>query len=178
MVAPRLLEETVVKAGMVGVAVLVLVSGCGKKDETTTTVVPGVSVTTSKTGGTETSTVNLGGQTIVSTSGDAGMKAPADLPAWAPVYPGGKVTSTMAGMGGEGSKIVSMETADDTTKVAAFYDARIAAAGIKPAMATDSPEASMRMIPGKDDDSSGMLMIKKRDNGAAGADVMVTYGTK
>ncbi len=158
------------------IAVLALVAGCGKKEETTA-VAPGVTVTTAKGGGSDTATINIAGAgTITGSTGEAGMAPPADLPAWGPVYPGGKVVSTMSGIMGSGSgKTVSIETGDPAAKVAAFYDARLAAAGIKPTMATDSVDAAMRMIPG-DKGTAGMIAVAKKDEG--GSTVMLSYGMK
>ncbi len=79
--------------------------------------------------------------------------APSDLPAWAPVYPGATVSQVVdvafngaAGMPGGPRKQVVLMTADPIPKVMAFYDQRLAAAGVKPMMSSNTADGAMRAI--------------------------------
>jgi hypothetical protein len=78
-------------------------------------------------------------QTTVTFSGEGGEgsitvgagAAPGDLPAYAPVYPGATILSTMSGRGEEGGGgMVMLQTADAQAKVLAFYEGKIAGAGL------------------------------------------------
>ncbi len=168
---------------------LLALAACGSRDEKSTTIVTGdgvAKITSKSDGGTETATFTSnngasGATTVTSASNAAGMTPPADLPAWAPLYPGARVVAAMSGSGTNGGgtgKIVSIRSNDPVAKVAAFYDARLAAAGIKPAMATDQPDSVLRMIqsPKGGDEKGAMLMIGKADDGN-GSQITLTYGS-
>ena len=171
---------------MAALAALVLVTACGSKDAKTTTVVaPGVTVTsTNGDNGTQTATFtnSVDGKdvaTTIATSTDGkGLAVPTDLPAWAPAYPGSKVVTSINGTSGAGTgKVLAMQTGDAVAKVMSFYDQKLAAAGVKPAMSTDQSDSSMRMIPAEGSGKGTLLVVTKADSGS-GSQIMMTYGAK
>lgn len=95
-----------------------------------------------------------GGPAMVAKVAGAGSTvAPADLPAWAPVYPGAKVSQVVdiafnkaAGMPSGPHRQVVLMTADPVAKVMAFYDAKLAAAGVKPVMSSNAPDGAIRAV--------------------------------
>jgi hypothetical protein len=111
-------------------------AACGGQDTKTVTVPAGdggtATVKTTEKGDTQEVTITGpdGKSTAVITAGD-GAAAPANLPAFAPVYPGAKIESSLSGSGPEGSGgVLVMTTKDAPDKVAAFYEARIKAANL------------------------------------------------
>ena len=80
--------------------------------------------------------------------------APADLPVWAPIYPGAKVSQVtdIAFHGGNGlpggpHKQVVFMTSDSIAQVSAFFERKIAATGVKPMMTSNQPDAAMWAMP-------------------------------
>jgi len=93
-----------------------------------------------------------------------GIETPKNLPAWAKIYPGGKVIGAMADTSATPGGSVSYVSADPIAKIAAFYDAALAAAGKKPGPTADSAEAAVRFV-GKDAaDGGGTVTISREKN--------------
>lgn len=112
-----------------GLLILVLLAGCGSKsaDQTVVTTKDGT-VSVSKDG-TNTVAVTSSGERIQVSSGGSW---PATLPAYAPAYPGGAVTTTFTGSTG-GSKsggMVAFTTADAPDRVVGFYKEEALRAGL------------------------------------------------
>lgn len=126
---------------------LALLSACGSKGTTFARDNDGgTTVTMGDTGGgpAMTAKVAAAGRTV----------APSDLPVWAPIYPGSKVSQVVdiAFHGGEGMpggphRQAIFMTSDPLAKVSAFYDRQIAATGIKPMMTSNQPDAAMWAMP-------------------------------
>lgn len=110
------------------------------------------------------------GEAVIRQGEDAA--AAANFPAFAPQYPGSKVTATANFSNKEGEKggMTSQETPDDAAKVMAFYKGKIAGAGIKTSMETNTPEGGMIVVEGPDS-KGGMMIIISRD----GDKTTITY---
>lgn len=118
-----------------------------------------------------------GGQTVTITDPkNGGLKAeiggtavmPTDLPAWTPQYPGS--TIMMAQVQGQAAghgplENVMMQTPDSLAKVSAFYDRRIAEAGLKPMHSVGGAEVSTRLV----ETRSGIISVGvvKSDEGGS-----------
>lgn len=99
-----------------------------------------------------------GGQTVTiadekdgSVRAEIGVTAvmPTNLPAWVPQYPGSTimVAQVQSGATDHGPlENVTMQTPDSLSKVSAFYDQRIAKAGLKPMHSVGNAEGSTRMV--------------------------------
>lgn len=76
-------------------------------------------------------------------------RMPSDLPAWVPEYPGSTVllaqNQNLKSSGGPVENVL-LQTSDDLSKVAAFYDGKIAMAGLKPMHSTSNAEGSSRLV--------------------------------
>lgn len=140
--------------------VLVLVAAlaaCGKSQTERKVVV------TNEDGTQTTATVKSDGEatTIKSDKGTITVNAGSDgaeFPAYAPQYPGAKVTSVMSG-GSEGEgkgSVIGMETPDDPAKVLAFYKDKLKANNVTVKMETTTPEGGM--IAAGDTDKQGVLI--------------------
>lgn len=117
---------------------LVALAACGS---------PNTTFTRNEKGETTVTTAGGPGGTIVTNVASSLTPVPADLPRWAPAYPGAKVAqvSNIALAGGS-QKVVVLMTADARPKVTAFYDQKIAALGIKPMLSAEDTEGSMRSV--------------------------------
>ncbi len=123
-----------------------------------------------------------GGQTItIADPKNGGVKAelgatasmPTDLPAWVPQYPGStilvaQVQSQAAGHGP--LENVTMQTPDSLPKVSAFYDQKIAAAGVKPMHSVGDTEATTRMV----ETTSGIVSVGVVKNDEGGSLISVS----
>ncbi|MFQ3664556.1 MAG: hypothetical protein SNJ79_00765 [Sphingomonadaceae bacterium] len=101
--------------------------------------------------------------------GDAAASDPAGiaarLPAFAPPYPGAAIVSTLDVQGTDASgsgTVISFETKDPFDKVVAFYDQRIASAGMKTAFSANQPGSAMRGVGG---DTGPQTMVTITDGG-------------
>ncbi|WP_027442471.1 hypothetical protein [Erythrobacter cryptus] len=90
---------------------------------------------------------------------DEGIAPPADLPAFAPIYPGGVITASVTGKPGEAQGMVAFTTADSADEVIAFYRERGKAAGL-------SEQGEMNM--------SGTRILSMGAGDAAAAAMQVT----
>lgn len=133
----------------------VALSGCGSQD----------SATLDGADGTLDTRFSSHGRTSIFPSSDTSViQMPSDLPAWAPAFPGSKAAQVITqGERGSAIKSVVLTTNADVKTVVAYYNEKIAATGMKTAMAQDTPDGAVRMI----ESSSGardMLMIGRSDN--------------
>jgi hypothetical protein len=105
-----------------------------------------------------------------------GAKWPADAPAYAPVYPGGKVTTVVksANPGGEDSTLAGFETGDAPDKIIGFYEPLAAKAGL--ARVTSMTSGNMQMFGAEGDNGNSMLVQVTSDKSKSVA--MLTYTRK
>ncbi|WEK46624.1 MAG: hypothetical protein P0Y56_16705 [Candidatus Andeanibacterium colombiense] len=130
----------------------------------------GPSAKVQKSGDEATITLNNGGEKSTITSGKS---APAALPAGFTLYPGAEVSSNVTMKGGDGTMtIVSMGTGDGVDKVAAFYKAQAAKAGITIGMDMSTPQSAMIGGNGKGVDFT--LTAGPRDGGGTTANLSFT----
>lgn len=169
-IAPRLI--------LVAIGGLAL-AACGGQDTKTVTVPTGdggaATVKTTEKGDTQEVTITGkdGTSTAVITAG-AGATAPANLPAFAPVYPGATIESSLAGSGPEGSGgVLVMKTQDAPDKVAAFYDARIKAANL--ADTTRFSNNDMQMIGGSAGEKGPSANVTIAPDPAGGTRINLIY---
>ena len=104
---------------------------------------------------------------------------PSDLPAFAPAYPGARLTTRIAGPGlgdGDGGVMV-FETGDQVEKVSAFYDARAREAGARATVEVTEADSAVRIYGGGADGKAGgaMVAISKADDGS-GTEIVITSG--
>lgn len=107
------------------------------------------------------------------------LPLPTDLPAFAPAYPGARLT-TRIGAGGEGKgpgTLLVFETSDAVDKVSAFYDARAKEAGAKASMQVTEVDSSVRIYGGGPDGKAGGAMIAiSRSEEGPGSEIVITAG--
>lgn len=144
-------------------------AACGSKDVTVAQTEDGK--VTKSSDGTMTITTKDGASASIVTEGSAlsesSAKVAETLPAFAPLYPGAKVVSTMTGSdaGGGSGSVVVLESRDSLAKITAFYDGKIAQSGARAQMRMDQEGSAIRGI-GKADGKGGAL-ISVSDSGDA-----------
>ncbi len=144
-------------------------AACGSNDVTVAENADGK--VTKSSDGTINVTTSDGASASIATEGSglaAGSAKVADaLPAFAPLYPGAKVISTMTGSdaGGSSGSVVVLESADSLAKITAFYDARIAASGAKQQMRMDQEGSAIRGVGNAE--GKGGALISVSDSGDA-----------
>jgi hypothetical protein len=116
----------------ISLSACVLVTGCGKSSERSITI-PGKdgNVTISGSGDTEHMTVKTAdGTATMDVNANGGVHA--SMPDFAPLYPGAKVTSSLAGTGANGTKSAQVVFAVSAapSDVIAFYKQKSDAAGL------------------------------------------------
>ncbi|HMT45017.1 MAG TPA: hypothetical protein PKA59_10710 [Chakrabartia sp.] len=124
-------------------------------------------------GGEQTVTVGKddGTTTIKSEDGTAVVRTGAEganFPPEAPQYPGSTVTASanFAGKDGGSGLMATQETGDEPAKVLAFYKDKLAAAGRKIAMETNTGEGSMLIVEGAEGGKGeGMMIAVNKDAG-------------
>ena len=123
-----------------------------------------------------------GGQTVTIADPKSGnltaqlgatAKMPADLPSWVPAYPGSTVMMSQD-QGPAAShgpmESVMLQTSDDFAKVRAFYDRKLAEAGVKPMHAVQDAEVSNRMV----ETPSGIIGIAVTKSDDGGSSISIT----
>lgn len=98
---------------------------------------------------------------------------PTDLPAWAPAYPGSTVMMSQKhsdAVGKSAMENVVLQTPDPFPTVGAFYDRKLAEAGVKPMHAVQDAEASTRMVA----TPSGIVGISVTKNDDGGSSISIT----
>jgi hypothetical protein len=103
-----------------------------------------------------------------------GGAAPRDLPAYAPVYPGAKIVSSMAGSSTEGGGgMVALETPDAPEKVLAFYEGKLAGSGLPQTMKSQSGAGTMLAL---SDEATGQgVQVSITPGPSGGAMVTIAY---
>ena len=104
-----------------------------------------------------------------------GARLPANMPAYAPLYPGAKVDSSMTtGKGG----IVGFTVADPPAAVMAFYEKAAAANRLATRMNAAAGEngSQVGIFSQPDTERSLTVSVGPADNGQAGTRVGLTYG--
>lgn len=117
---------------------------------------------------------------VIQAAGDGkSLPVPTDLPAFAPAYPGARLT-TRIGAGGQGEgpgALLVFETADPVDKVSAFYDARAREAGAEASMQVTELDSSVRIYGGGPDGKLGGAMIAiSRSEDGPGTEIVITSG--
>lgn len=141
-----------------------LLAACGG-GETTVARTDAGEVRRSADGETMTFEASDGGKATMATGGAAmdaaASEIAATLPAFAPLYPGAKVISTISGSDGSGGsgKVITLETSDTMAEILAFYDARIADTGAVSQMKMDQAESAMRAVGDQEGRSGTMIMV-------------------
>jgi hypothetical protein len=139
--------------GMTGVAAMLVLAGCGSKNEQ--------HFKTPEGGDLKLETTRAGEASVITATGPDGSKSrmetggtwPASLATIAPAYPGGKIATTMSGSQEDSeSSMAAFDTADAPQKVIEFYKASAAAAGLKGTMNMESGDGYMFVA---SDDKSG-----------------------
>ena len=105
-----------------------------------------------------TATVNLGEGAVTT----LGTQAPPNLPAYAPVYPGATIQSSVNGIGGGPlSGMLALTTPDPADKVLAFYKKAAADAGLK--METEATTGQLKTFVARDGDKVANLTLAPQD---------------
>lgn len=154
--APWLLEFDMTAPsprGLVAVsalALLVLAAAC--KDE------PRIIV---KSDGRTTVQTGMGGPVVEAADEGGSLDVPADLPAFAPAYPGARLTTRIGGgdIGDGPGTLLVFETPDPIEKVSAFYDAEARKAGAKASMVVTEVDSAVRLYGGGPDGGAGGAMV-------------------
>jgi hypothetical protein len=169
--APRL-----ILAALGGLAL----AACGGQETKTVTVPAGdggtATVKTTQKGDAQEVTITGkdGKTTATISAGGEGAAAPANLPAFAPAYPGAKIDSSIVGSGPEGSGgVLVMTTPDSPDKVAAFYEARMKAANL--ADTTRFTNNDMQMIGGTAGEKGPSANVTISPNPAGGTQINLIY---
>ena len=102
----------------------------------------------------------------------ASAKMPTDLPAWAPAYPGSTVMMAQNQTGTPGGPLenVMLQSPDDLAKVSAFYDAKIAQAGVKLMHTASGPDVSTRMA----ETATGVVSVAVSKDDDGGSTISIT----
>lgn len=132
----------------------------------------------------DSSTVVVNGTTVVTSAGPGeSLELTAQLPAFAPPYPGAAVKTQITeptNMGGKptGSVVIFL-TPDPVAKVAAFYDARAKDAGVKAGMIVNDPDSAVRIF-GEEggSKSDGTLIAISKSDEEPGTEIVITSGAK
>jgi hypothetical protein len=132
----------------IGLTAALLLAACGGKNEA-----DGVSTTVTDDSG-NSATLRMGG-------GEDGISPPANLPAFAAIYPGATIQSAISGNEGEAKGMVTMMTGASMADVLAFYRDKGSAAGL-------SVKAEAAMGSGR------MLAMGRKDGGDTALNVTIT----
>jgi len=176
MTGSMLMRQGMKRTALVLAAGIVL-AACGS-DEVTVAQNADGKVTKSSDGTINVTTTDGASATIVTEGGAlsaSSAKVAETLPAFAPLYPGAKVISTMTGSdaGGGSGSVVVLESADSLADITAFYDGRIAASGVKQQMKMDQDGSAMRAVGNADGKSGAMISIS---DGGDARTISITVG--
>ena len=123
---------------LAAIALAALAAGCGRKADHAR-----MTVTTKPNGSVNYTVKGNAGESVNVVAGE-GAAAAAKTPAYAPVFPGAVVQSTMTGAGGEGSGgMVMFQTKAKPADVIAFYKDKAKAAGFATSFESQSGESQM-----------------------------------
>ncbi|WP_199553673.1 hypothetical protein [Sandaracinobacteroides hominis] len=121
--------------------------------------------------------------TVVSTAGEGeSLELTAQLPAFAPAYPGATVKTQIGDTASPDGKakgsLVIFSTADPIAKVAAFYDAKAKELGLKAGMVVNDNDSAVRIFgTGNSGDKTegALIAISKSDDGKS-TEIVITSG--
>ena len=140
-----------VQPGMLMLAAAIALAGCGGAEAPTQTA--------PAAGGAAARATSQAGSAAL--DGQAAEVA-RSLPAFAPLYPGATVVSTLDAQGSSGAaQMVTLETRDSLDKVLDFYDSRIAEAGGEATLRTQTAESGTRAV--RMADGSGGMVTASSD---------------
>jgi ABC-type glycerol-3-phosphate transport system substrate-binding protein len=125
-------------------AALLLLAGCGGKNEA-----DGVSTTVTDDATGKSATVRFGGT-------EDGIAPPANLPAFAAIYPGATIQSAISGNEGEAKGMVTMMTSAKPADVLAFYREKGSAAGLSVKAEAAMGTGRMLAMGAKDGDDTAL----------------------
>lgn len=134
-------------------------SACKEKpEEYTVTTANGQEAKIAVDRGSNSATISTGdGNAQISFGGE---EQGGSLPAYAPQYPGSKYGMSVSGQGKDGKgQMVSLSTPDSTEKVAAFYQEKMTAAGMKPEVNIRGPNGFASIIASGPDNQGAMVTI-------------------
>lgn len=153
-----------------------LTTACGSGD---------AGVTVSKDGDTVYRTSEKGAEVQVAKEGES-LDVSAELPAFAPLYPGASVKTQVADVAGpkaDGAKggMWLLETSDPVEKVAAFYDEQAKKAGVKPGMFVNETDSAVRIFgsdgKGNGNKAEGALIAISKDEEDGLTKIVITAGS-
>ncbi|HWA91373.1 MAG TPA: hypothetical protein VG889_15160 [Rhizomicrobium sp.] len=155
---------------VVALGAAVTLAACGKKDEKTV-YSDGQNTVSTNESGDHTTITGANGEKM-----EFGAGSSAKMPAFAPAYPGAKVTASFTANTGKGeSGSVQLLTSASPADVIAFYKQKTAAAGMaQQAMA----EMGTTTIYSAADDKSKQAVSISATKGSDGTTVQVTWGPK
>jgi hypothetical protein len=128
---------------MMMLGLCVAIAGCGQKSDKTTTITGSNGSMTVTGNGSHMVIKSDNGKSTVEYS--AGGDVHADMPDFAPLYPGAKVTSSMngTGNGGNSGAMVTMTVSAPAADVITFYKQKATAAGFTEKMTMNEGNAQM-----------------------------------
>lgn len=149
------------KAAIIGITAALLLAACGGKNEADGTA---ITMKSDETG--NTATLRYG-------DGEDGIAPPANLPAFAPVFPGAAIQSAISGNEGEAKGMIMMLAKAKTGEVLEFYRQKGKDAGlqVKGEMAM-GPSRILAM--GPKDGGDGALQITATPSGEEPGSTMIT----
>ena len=116
------------------------------------------------------------GEKVIGTVGGEGTRWPADAPAYAPAYPGAKLTSVMTSQSdGTNGSMVAFETSDPVTKVVDHYKALAKANGLTSESTMASGDASLFTATDK---TSGREFFVQASSVDGKTQASITFATK
>ncbi|MGD0192546.1 MAG: hypothetical protein ABSD74_17550 [Rhizomicrobium sp.] len=166
------------RACLLAFACVVALAGCGRnQDQQHTMTING------NGGGTVTMSGNGQNMTIKSSDGNAslqfnanGGQAPANLPSYASVYPGSKITTSMVGSDAHGNGGMMVEqTSASVADVIAFYKQKASASGFAETMNMNVGTETMFSATSGDKKQT-LSVVATTQNGSTQA--QITWGTK
>jgi hypothetical protein len=119
------------------------------------------------------------GATVETAKEGGSLAVDVALPAFAPAYPGARLTTRIADdKDGKRGSLLVFRSDDPVEKIAAFYDARAKEAGIEPAMIVTEADSAVRIFGGTDkqDHKSGALIAISRSDEGTGTEIVITSG--
>lgn len=171
--APWLLEFDMTAPsprGLVAVSALSLLLLAGACKDEPSVIVRSDGRTTVQTG--------MGGPVVEAARDGGSLEVPTDLPAFAPAYPGARLTARIGGgdLGDGRGALLVFETADPIEKVSAFYDAEARKAGAKASMVVTEVDSAVRLYGSGPDGSAGGAMVAISSESGGGSEIVIGSG--
>lgn len=113
------------------------------------------------------------------TDDDEGIAPPENLPAFAPIYPGAKVESTISNTGTEGQGMVMFSVKAKASDIIAFYKEKGEAAALTTTTEANTNGSRMLlMAPSDNENAVGLhLTVMPRDDGSELQQVSLIYAS-